>query len=73
MAHAGLARALDPVHTPWDGDIVFVLATGKVSLPEAPLVTGTLAAVAVARAIVRGVRLAEGWPGYPSARDLGLA
>ena len=72
MAHAGLARALDPVHTPWDGDIVFVLATGQVSMAEAPLVAGTMAATAVARAIVRGVRLAEGWPGYPSTRELGF-
>lgn len=32
-AHAGLARALDPVHTLVDGDTVFSLATGQVSLP----------------------------------------
>ncbi len=32
-AHAGLARALDPVHTLADGDTVFTLATGTVALP----------------------------------------
>lgn len=32
-AHAGLARALDPVHTLVDGDTVFALATGAVALP----------------------------------------
>jgi L-aminopeptidase/D-esterase-like protein len=35
-AHAGLARALDPVHTLVDGDTVFALATGAVELPSAP-------------------------------------
>ena len=34
MAQDGLARALRPVHTPFDGDTVFVLATGGKSLPE---------------------------------------
>ncbi len=72
MAHAGLARALDPVHTPWDGDIVFVLSTGKRTLAEAPLVAGTMAATAVARAVVRGVSQAKGSPGFPSARELGF-
>ena len=28
MSHDGFARAIDPVHTPVDGDCVFVLATG---------------------------------------------
>ncbi|WP_432547608.1 P1 family peptidase [Kineococcus sp. SYSU DK004] len=32
-AHAGLARALDPVHTLWDGDTVFALATQERRLP----------------------------------------
>lgn len=32
-AHAGLARALDPVHTLVDGDTVFSLATGELALP----------------------------------------
>ena len=73
MAHAGLARTIDPVHTPWDGDVVFVLSTGEVTLGEAPLIAGVMAATAVARAVVRGVTLAEGVPGYPSAQDLGLA
>ena len=35
-AHAGLARALDPVHTLLDGDTVFALATGEIPIaPEA--------------------------------------
>ncbi len=35
MAHDGLARAIRPVHTPWDGDTLFALATGAVPLEQA--------------------------------------
>jgi D-aminopeptidase len=58
MAQDGLARALRPVHTPLDGDIVFAAATGARTLPEdvAQLAElGALAADVVARAIARGV------------------
>ncbi len=34
MAHDGLARAIRPVHTPFDGDTIFVLATGAEKLAE---------------------------------------
>lgn len=34
MGHDGLARALDPVHTLADGDVVFALSTGTVALPD---------------------------------------
>ncbi|HCB32005.1 MAG TPA: peptidase T4, partial [Deltaproteobacteria bacterium] len=30
MAQDGFARAIRPVHTPFDGDTIFVLATGKI-------------------------------------------
>ncbi len=35
-AHDGLARAITPVHCLTDGDVVFSLATGTVTLPEGP-------------------------------------
>jgi len=70
MAHDGLARAIAPAHGPFDGDTIFVLATG-VQTDEADLLTvGALAADAVAEAIVRAVHAATGIPGYPAARDL---
>jgi L-aminopeptidase/D-esterase-like protein len=69
MAHDGLARAIQPVHTPWDGDTVFALSTGRV--PASELVVGALAAEVTARAIVRAVRLARGLPGLPSASEIG--
>jgi L-aminopeptidase/D-esterase-like protein len=70
MAHDGLARSIRPVHTPWDGDTLFALATGAMSLDQAPLVVGTLAAEVVARAVVRAVLAATSLPGIPAARDL---
>ncbi len=73
MAHAGLARAIRPVHTPWDGDTLFALSTGGVTLDEATLVVGTAAAEVVARAAVRAALSAVGLPGLPSASDLAPA
>ena len=59
MAADGFARALRPVHTPFDGDIVFALATGRKVLPQmraqSVMRLGHIAADCVARAIARGV------------------
>lgn len=75
MAHTGLARAIYPVHTPLDGDILFVAATGRKPLAD-PLRglsdLGVAAANAVARAVARGVYEAHAlaFPGaQPSWRD----
>ncbi len=55
-AHDGFARALYPVHTPADGDLVFVASTGQVAVDdEALLDLGVLAGNVTARAIARGV------------------
>jgi L-aminopeptidase/D-esterase-like protein len=67
MAQDGLARAVRPVHAPFDGDVVFVLSTGRRPLPEprpfALTVLGAAAADCLARAIARGVYEATSWPG----------
>ncbi|HWI25825.1 MAG TPA: P1 family peptidase [Stellaceae bacterium] len=59
MAQDGYARAIRPVHTPFDGDTVFVLATGRQHLPEPRALAlarlGVIAADCVARAVARGV------------------
>jgi len=74
MATDGMARALRPVHTPFDGDIVFVLATGAVELcdarPMALAMIGALAADVMARAIGRSVWEAETVGGWHSYRDI---
>src|SRR5262245_54166140 len=69
MSHDGLARCIDPVHTPTDGDTVFALATGT-SARKLPLaVLGPLAAEVTQRAVLNGVRAATGLqePPLPSA------
>jgi D-aminopeptidase len=69
MAQDGLPRALRPIHTPFDGDLVFMLATGKKPIsgpmPREFMVArlGALAADTLARAIARGVYEATAWPG----------
>ncbi len=57
MAHDGLARAIRPIHTPFDGDTLFALSTGPADGvdPVALALLGTLAADAVARAVRRAV------------------
>ena len=65
MAQTGLARAIYPVHTPLDGDVVFTAATGRQPLAD-PLLglseLGTIAANAVARAVARAVFTAAAVP-----------
>lgn len=59
MAQDGMARAIRPVHTPFDGDVVFVASTGRLALsgPEPLCIAGlgSLAADCLARAIARAV------------------
>ena len=64
MGQDGLARAIRPVHAPFDGDVVFGMATGAQSLPGdirpfALTRLGNLAADCLARAIARGVHAAS--------------
>ncbi len=62
MASAGIARAIDPVFTPFDGDIVFCLASGGAE-PAAGwrvMSAGTGAATVTAAAIRDGIRSASG-------------
>jgi len=78
VAHDGFARALSPVHTAFDGDTVFALATGEraalTGVDEVELQTAV--ADCVARAIVRAVlaavsvdRTRDGGLWLPSYRD----
>lgn len=75
MAHDGFARALRPVHTPFDGDIVFALSTRTRELtgPHRAydvLRLGHLAADCVARAIARGVYEARSLGAVRGYRDV---
>jgi len=74
MAQAGLARAIYPVHTPLDGDIVFAASTGRRLLDpvEGLAILGAVAARVLARAVARAVYEATALPFHgalPSWRD----
>ncbi len=75
MAADGMARALKPVHTPYDGDTVIALATGAKALPEPRAlhlgIAGELAADCLARAIGRGIWEARSLGTMPAFRDRG--
>lgn len=72
MAADGFARALRPVHTPFDGDLVYALSTGKREIetprPAAVMALGCLAADTLARAIARGVYEAQSLGSFKSYR-----
>ncbi|MDX2258292.1 MAG: P1 family peptidase [Hyphomicrobiaceae bacterium] len=77
MAQTGLARAIHPVHTPLDGDSVFAIATGYVSLRDAVYglaELGSVAADTLSRAVARAIYMADAppphWRGPPAWRHL---
>ena len=70
MAHDGLARCINPIHTPYDGDTLFALATGGSGQAGNLALIGALAAEVTARAVVSAIHHAIGLPGLPAARDL---
>lgn len=68
MGQDGLARAIRPAHTMFDGDTLFALATGKVS--ASPTLVGAYAAEVVVQAIVRAAEHAVAAGGLPSGADV---
>jgi L-aminopeptidase/D-esterase-like protein len=81
MAHDGMARAIRPAHTMFDGDTLFCLATGKKELPETPgifkspwaqamIEIGHAAADCVSRAILHSVFSARSLAGMTAFSDL---
>jgi L-aminopeptidase/D-esterase-like protein len=67
QAHDGMARAIFPVHTSFDGDTVFAVAVPRV--PAAMDLVAFLAEEALAAAIRAGVRAAGPVAGIPAASD----
>lgn len=74
MAQNGLARAIVPAHTMYDGDTVFCLSTAEKCLSgdrAADITTiGSVAAQALAAAVVRAVRAASSVPGCLAVNDI---
>jgi len=81
MAHDGLALAIRPVHTPFDGDTVFALSTASdpsgarpgAAPPFAVSLAGAAAARVLARAVADAIRSATTLHGVPALRDLPFA
>ena len=65
MGHDGMARTINPVHTPWDGDTLFAMSTGKTKFSPDLGRLGALAAEVVSEAILRAVTRAQTLPGFP--------
>lgn len=70
MADDGLARAIVPAHTLFDGDTVFALATGSWSGQAEVSTVGALSAEVLSEAIVRAIQQATGVAGVKAAREL---
>ena len=69
MTQDGLARAIRPIHTPFDGDVVFAAATGTKPTPHLALL-GSIAADVLVEAIERSVSTATSLGGLPAIADL---
>jgi L-aminopeptidase/D-esterase-like protein len=70
MAHDGLARTINPVHTTADGDTIFAAATGASNERADVTTIGAIGAEVMARAVNRAVLTAWSIPGLPAYRDL---
>ena len=76
IGHDGLARTIKPVHTPFDGDTLFALSTGKVDVQLDTMLLHSLVTEVVAQAVLCAVRAATSaqtpaqW--VPASRDLVL-
>jgi L-aminopeptidase/D-esterase-like protein len=74
VAHDGLARSINPVHTMSDGDTLFAMGTGQSGKTAGMLQLSAMAAevtaLAVVRAILAAKGLSQGSMTWPAARDL---
>jgi L-aminopeptidase/D-esterase-like protein len=68
MAQGGLVKTISPVHTTFDGDLVFALATGEMEADVNNV--GVLGEFVVAEAIKRAVKKADGFGILPAFRDI---
>lgn len=69
MAHDGLARSINPVHTAMDGDTLFAAATGTAKTNGDLITIGAVGAEVVSRAVRDAVLAAVSIPGYPAHHD----
>ena len=68
VARSGIARVVNPCHTVYDGDILFVLSIGE---KKGDFMTiGAVAAEVVSAAILKGILQAESMGGLPAASEI---
>ncbi len=68
MAQAGLIKTINPVHTTFDGDLVFAVSIGDIRGDTNRV--GILAEFVVSEAIKRAVKKADGFGSIPAFRDV---
>jgi L-aminopeptidase/D-esterase-like protein len=70
MAHDGMARSINPIHTAADGDAIFAAATCTSRVKADTITIGAIAAEAMSDAIEQAVLMAKSIPGYLARCDL---
>jgi L-aminopeptidase/D-esterase-like protein len=70
IAHLGLAKVISPLHTTFDGDLVFALSLGRKKADVNTL--GLLGEVALIESVKRAVTKAKGFGILPAYQDIGI-
>lgn len=68
MSNVGYVRTISPIHTTFDGDVIFALSLGELRADINSV--GLLGARVIAEAVMRGVKAADGFGIIPAYRDL---
>lgn len=68
LAHNGLAKTISPLHTTFDGDIMFALSLGEKEVDVNTV--GILAEVALIHAVMRSVQRADSLGALPAFKDI---
>jgi L-aminopeptidase/D-esterase-like protein len=68
IAHSGLAKMISPLHTTFDGDLIFALSYGKKRADVNTI--GLLGEVVLIDSVKRAVTEADGWGIIPAHRDI---
>ena len=68
MSHAGLIKTITPVHTTFDGDLIFALSMGEIDADINKV--GVLSDFVVCEAVKRAVKKADGFGIVPAFKDI---
>lgn len=70
MAQRGLVKTVDPIHTTFDGDVIFAASLGNYTGKADLNLIGLLAEEALGRAVNSAIQSARGLAGIPAYQDL---